>query len=53
MRTARPEDLRALENLNEDYPGGRRYLLYRGKERLKPNAVMCLPYKEFLLGTQA
>jgi predicted AAA+ superfamily ATPase len=48
-RQVRPEDLRALENFSEDYPQSRRYLLYRGKERLKRNGVMCLPCEEFLL----
>lgn len=48
-RQVRPEDLRALENFSEDYPQSRRYLLYRGKERLKRNGVICLPCEEFLL----
>jgi predicted AAA+ superfamily ATPase len=48
-RQVRPEDLRALENFSEEYPQCRRYLLYRGKERLKRNGVMCLPCEEFLL----
>jgi predicted AAA+ superfamily ATPase len=46
----RPEDLRALKSFGEDYPQSRRYLLYRGKERLKRDDVLCLSCEEFLLG---
>jgi predicted AAA+ superfamily ATPase len=49
-RQVRPEDLRALKSFGEDYPESRRYLLYRGKERLKREDVLCLPCEEFLLG---
>jgi predicted AAA+ superfamily ATPase len=48
----RPEDLRALKSFGEDYSQSRRYLLYRGKERLKRDDVLCLPCDEFLLGLQ-
>ena len=32
------------------HPPSRRYLLYRGKERLKRDDVLCVPCEEFLLG---
>jgi uncharacterized protein len=49
-RQVRPEDLRALRTFGEDYPQSRRYLLYRGKDRLVRDGVLCLPCREFLLG---
>ncbi len=45
----RPEDLRALNTFGEDYPQSRRFLLYRGKDRLKMDDVLCVPCEEFLL----
>lgn len=45
----RPEDLRALGSFGEDYPQSRRFLLYRGKERLMRDGILCLPCEEFLL----
>jgi len=48
-RQVRPEDLRGLKGFGEDYPQSRRYLLYRGKERLKRDDVLCMPCEEFLL----
>jgi uncharacterized protein len=45
----RPEDLRALASFGEDYPESRRFLLYRGKERLLRDGILCLPCEEFLL----
>jgi predicted AAA+ superfamily ATPase len=45
----RPEDLRGLRAFGEDYPESQRLLLYRGRERLKINEVLCLPCGEFLL----
>jgi predicted AAA+ superfamily ATPase len=44
----RPEDLRGLKAFGEDYPQARRYLLYRGKERLIREGVSCLPCEDFL-----
>ncbi|MBI4712959.1 MAG: ATP-binding protein [Planctomycetes bacterium] len=46
----RPEDLRGLNNFKSDYPQSSAYLLYRGKERLMKNGILCLPCEEFLLG---
>jgi uncharacterized protein len=45
----RPEDLRGLASFGEDYPESRRFLLYRGKERLLRDKILCLPCEEFLL----
>jgi predicted AAA+ superfamily ATPase len=45
----RPEDLRALKSFGEDYPQSQRYLLYRGKDRIKRDDVLCIPCEEFLL----
>jgi uncharacterized protein len=47
-RQVRPEDLTALVSFGEDYPQSHRYLLYRGKDRLKRDNVLCLPCEEFL-----
>jgi predicted AAA+ superfamily ATPase len=41
--------LKSLRAFKEDYPESHGYLLYRGKERLKINDVLCLPCEEFLL----
>jgi predicted AAA+ superfamily ATPase len=45
----RPEDLRGLKNFGEDFPESRRWLLYRGRERLLRDGVLCVPCEEFLL----
>lgn len=44
----RPADLRGLKNFAEDYPQSLRYLLYRGKERVRREGVLCVPCDEFL-----
>jgi uncharacterized protein len=49
-RKVRPEDLRGLKAFGEDYPQARRYLLYRGQDRLLHDGVLCMPCEEFLLG---
>jgi predicted AAA+ superfamily ATPase len=46
----RAEDLRALKAFVEDYPQSRRYLLYRGHERLLLDGVLCMPCDQFLAG---
>jgi predicted AAA+ superfamily ATPase len=46
----RSEDLRALKSFAEDYPQSQLYFVYRGKERLKQDGVLCLPGEEFLAG---
>jgi len=45
----RPEDLRGLKNFGEDFPESRRWLLYRGRERLLRDGILCVPCEEFLL----
>lgn len=45
----RPEDLRGLKKFGEDFPESRRWLLYRGKERLLIDDILCLPCEDFLL----
>lgn len=44
----RPEDLRALRAFGEDYPSSQRTLLYRGKDRLLRDGILCLPCAQFL-----
>lgn len=44
----RPADLRGLRAFGEDYPEATRWLLYRGRERLVCEGVLCLPVAEFL-----
>lgn len=42
-------DLTALKHFAEDYPQAKRYLLYRGDDRLSRDGVLCLPAEQFLL----
>ncbi len=44
----RTEDLKGLKAFGDDYPESRRFLLYRGQERLLRDGVLCLPCREFL-----
>lgn len=44
----RPEDLRALRAFGEDYPSSQRVLLYRGRDRLHRDGILCIPCAEFL-----
>ncbi|MFH0948089.1 MAG: AAA family ATPase [Elusimicrobiota bacterium] len=45
----RLEDLRPLKSFKEDYPESTAYFLYRGKERIMKNGILCIPCDEFLL----
>jgi len=45
----RPADLRPLKSFKEDYPESTAYFLYRGKERIMKNGILCIPCEEFLL----
>lgn len=47
-RRVRPEDLRGLRRFGEDYPEARRFLLYRGADRLLADGIHCLPVEDFL-----
>ena len=42
-----PQDLRSLKAFKQDYPLSRLYLLYRGKDRLLKDDILCLPCSEF------
>jgi predicted AAA+ superfamily ATPase len=44
----RPSDLKPLVEFRADYPMSKTILLYRGKDRLLRNDVLCLPCDEFL-----
>lgn len=44
----RPEDLRGLRAFSDDYPESKTILLYRGRERLKKDNILCLPCEDFL-----
>ena len=41
--------LKGLRAFKEDYPESQAYLLYRGKEYLRINDVLCMPCEDFLL----
>lgn len=45
----KPEDLRGLNEFKKDYENCQCILLYRGKEKLKKDNVLCLPLADFLL----
>lgn len=49
-RTVRPEDLRGLKAFGADYPQAMRLFLYRGKDRIKKDGILCVPCEEFLRG---
>ncbi len=44
----RPEDLRALRSIQEDYRRTQCLFLYRGKDRRKIDDILCIPCVEFL-----
>lgn len=44
----RPEYLQGLLAFADDYPSSKRFLLYRGKDRLVRNGVLCMPCEDFL-----
>jgi uncharacterized protein len=46
----RPEDLRSLRAFGDEYPEASLLLLYRGREQLRMEGVLCLPVDEFLQG---
>ncbi|MCK4305536.1 MAG: ATP-binding protein [Candidatus Eisenbacteria sp.] len=43
-------DLRALKAFREDYPECKAILLYRGRETLRIDEVLCMPCEAFLVG---
>ena len=46
--TIRPADLRGLKSFRNEYPESRAILLYRGRERLLREGILCLPCSDFL-----
>ncbi len=42
------KDLNGLKSFCEDYPEATPLVLYRGKERLQKNKILCLPVEDFL-----
>ncbi len=47
-RNIRPADLRGLRSFKEEFPEGKTFLLYRGKDRLSREDALCLPCTDFL-----
>ena len=47
-RSLRPSDLRGLKAFRDEYPKSRVALLYRGKERILEDGILCLPCADFL-----
>ena len=48
--TIHPQDLRALKAFAEDYPEAKKFLVYRGRERLLRDGISIEPAADFLLG---
>ena len=44
----RKDDIKALLTFKEEYPESKPYFLYRGKERIMRNGILCMPCLEFL-----
>jgi uncharacterized protein len=44
----RPSDLQGLNSFQDDYPEATTLFLYRGKERMLKNKILCLPCDDFL-----
>jgi predicted AAA+ superfamily ATPase len=47
-RKIHPADLRGLRSFKEEYPDSKALFLYRGKERLAKDGILCLPCVEFI-----
>ncbi len=47
--TIRPADLRGLKSFREEYPESKAILLYRGRERILRQGILCLPCGDFLV----
>ena len=48
-RRLRPSDFKGLKSFKDEYPSAKTILLYRGKDRLKKDGILCLPCKDFLV----
>ena len=46
--TIRPADLRGLKSFRDEFPESRAFFLYRGRERLLREGILCLPCCDFL-----
>jgi len=46
-RSVRPADLRGLRSFKEEYPESKTFFLYRGKDRLYKEDILCLPCGDF------
>jgi len=44
----RPDDLRGLKAFQQEYPRSKAFLLYRGKDRLAIEGIVCAPTEDFL-----
>lgn len=44
-----PQDIKSLKSFRDDYPECTPYLVYRGKDRLMIDGILCIPCQEFLL----
>ena len=44
----RPADLRPLESFKNDFPKAKTIFLYRGKDKLLRNKILCIPCEQFL-----
>jgi len=44
----RPEDLRGLRSFQQEYPRSKAFLLYRGKDRLVIEGIVCASTEDFL-----
>lgn len=42
-------DLTALKHFAEDYPQAKRYMIYRGEDRIRRDGILCIPAEQFLL----
>lgn len=47
-RKIHPADLRGLRSFKEEYPDSKRLFLYRGRDRLMKEGILCLPCVDFL-----
>src|SRR3989339_506499 len=47
--TIRPSDLRGLKSFRDEYPESRAIFLYRGRERILRQGILCLPCDDFLI----
>ena len=45
----RKEDLNSLRAFKDEYPECSAFPLYRGKERLLRNGILCVPCEEFIM----